>query len=114
MIRYNAAHRGAENDIFPRCAVRKSGDHQLYRHEVDVPAPPSERVARRGPDPYGGECYRFVLSNPSVHVALTAPKNERELDENLDALEQGPLPEEDDRFMRTFGDAVHHTKKWFM
>jgi aryl-alcohol dehydrogenase-like predicted oxidoreductase len=114
MIRYNAAHRGAERDIFPRCAERKPGiiSYTATRWSYLLRRP--KGWPRDGRIPTAGECYRFVLSNPSVHVALTAPKNVRELDENLDALERGPLPEEDARFMRTFGDAVHHTKKYFM
>ncbi|HVP36119.1 MAG TPA: hypothetical protein VMT04_03910, partial [Terriglobales bacterium] len=61
-----------------------------------------------------GMCYRFVLSNPNVHVCLTSPHNIRELEENLASLKEGPLSEEDMEFMRKFGDVVHHTKKWFM
>ena len=45
---------------------------------------------------------------------LTAPRNERELRENIAAVRRGPLPEEDLRFMREFGDAVYRQKKWFM
>ncbi len=59
-------------------------------------------------------CYRFVLSNPHVHVCLTAPRKMEELEENLAALNDGPLSEEEMEFMRRFGDVVHHTKKWFM
>jgi aryl-alcohol dehydrogenase-like predicted oxidoreductase len=59
-------------------------------------------------------CYRFVLSNPHVDVCLTAPSNVRQLEENIAALRQGPLDEEDTQFMRTFGDAVHNAKKWFI
>jgi predicted aldo/keto reductase-like oxidoreductase len=58
--------------------------------------------------------YRFVLSNPHVHVCLTAPSNVRQLEEDLAAVRQGPLSEEEMQFMREFGDAVHARKKWFM
>lgn len=58
--------------------------------------------------------YRFVLSNPDVHVCMTAPSNAKQLAENIAALRQGPLCKEEMDFMREFGDAVHHTKKWFM
>jgi predicted aldo/keto reductase-like oxidoreductase len=59
-------------------------------------------------------CYRFVLSNPDVHVCLTAPGNLSELEENLSAVRLGPLSAGEMTFMRKFGDAVHHTKRWFM
>jgi predicted aldo/keto reductase-like oxidoreductase len=64
--------------------------------------------------PSAGDCYRFVLSNPHVHVVLTAPKNERELKENLEAVRKGPLDENEMDFMRRFGNAVHRRKQWFM
>jgi hypothetical protein len=51
---------------------------------------------------------------PAADVVLTAPYNRRQLDENLAALDQGPLSADEMAFMRAFGDAVHHTKKWFM
>lgn len=114
MIRYNAAHRGAEQDIFPRCTAHNPGivSYTATRWSYLLRAP--KGWPRDGRLPSAGMCYRFVLSNPSVHVALTAPKNERELRENLDSIDTGPLGDEDSQFMKTFGDAVHHTKKWFM
>jgi aryl-alcohol dehydrogenase-like predicted oxidoreductase len=59
-------------------------------------------------------CYRFVLSNPQVNVCLTAPRNMKQLEENIAAVRQGPLPEDEMAFMREFGDAVYRQYKWFM
>jgi predicted aldo/keto reductase-like oxidoreductase len=70
--------------------------------------PRNERI------PTPGMCYRFVLSNPHVHVCLTAPRNEKELLENLAAARQGPLDQEEMEFMRKFGDVVHAKAGWFM
>ncbi len=113
MLRYNAAHRGAEQDIFPN----------LSRHNPGVISYTATRwtyLLRRpkgwpadGRVPTAGECYRFVLSNPNVHVVLTAPRNDRQLIENIAAVERGPLDEDDMRFMHEFGDAVHRRKKRF-
>ncbi len=111
MIRYNAAHRGAEQDIFP----------YLDEHKPDVLGYTATRWSyllrkprswpKEGRIPTAGMCYRFVLSHPKVHVCLTAPTNVKQLKENIDSLRQGPLNEEEMDFMRKFGDAVHHTKK---
>ncbi|MBI2060979.1 MAG: aldo/keto reductase [Nitrospirae bacterium] len=114
MMRYNAAHRGAEEDIFPHLGVHDPGvvgyTATRWRYLMRRPtAWPSE-----GRIPTAGECYRFVLSNPNVDVCLTAPRNRKELGENLAAVRRGPLTDDDLGFMRQFGDAVHHTKKWFM
>ncbi|HEX7574203.1 MAG TPA: aldo/keto reductase [Bacteroidota bacterium] len=114
MIRYNAAHRGAEQDIFPHCAAHDPGIISYTATRWSFLLRPPKGWPPDGRVPSAGMCYRFVLSNPSVHLTLTAPGNAKELDENLDALEKGPLSDEEAGFMRSFGDAVHHTKKWFM
>jgi aryl-alcohol dehydrogenase-like predicted oxidoreductase len=64
--------------------------------------------------PTAGMSYLFVLYNPHVNVCLMAPSNIRQLQENIAALREGPLSDDDMAFMRKFGDVVHHTKKWFM
>lgn len=114
MIRYNAAHPGAETDIFPHVETHGVGVISytatrwtaLLRRPKAWPA--SEPIAS------AGQCYRFVLSNPHVHVALTAPRNERELVENLREVERGPLPADEMAFMRRFGAYVHDRAGWFM
>jgi aryl-alcohol dehydrogenase-like predicted oxidoreductase len=114
MIRYNAAHRGAEQDIFPHCAAHNPGiiSYTATRWSYLLRRP--KGWPRDGSVPSAGMCYRFVLSSPSVHLTLTAPRSAEELEENLDSLEKGPLNDDEAAFMRSFGDAVHHTKKWFM
>ncbi len=114
MLRYNAAHRGAEQEIFPHLAAHNPGviSYTATRWSYLVRRPKS--LPRDARVPTAGECYRFVLSNPHVHTVLTAPRSERELRENIAAVRQGPLGEEDLAFMRTFGDVVHNQKKWFI
>ena len=53
---------------------------------------------RDEPIPTAGMTYRFVLSNPHVHVCLTAPANRTQLEENVTSLQQGPLSEEEMAF----------------
>jgi predicted aldo/keto reductase-like oxidoreductase len=53
-------------------------------------------------------CYRFVLSNPNVHVCLMAPGNPKQFEQNLAAIRRGPLEEDDLQFMRAFGDLMRH------
>jgi aryl-alcohol dehydrogenase-like predicted oxidoreductase len=111
MIRYNAAHRGAEQEIFPHLAAHHPGlvSYTATRWTYLLRRPRSWPKDGRIPTP--GLCYRFVLSNPNVDVCLTAPRNLRQLEENLAAIREGPLPPEDMDFMRAFGDAVH---RYFM
>lgn len=87
MIRYNAAHTGAERDVFPVTSelgmpvVTFTGLRwrDLLRSTPDDPAglrPPSTE-----------ECYRFCMMHPAVSVALAAPNGRAELVEALRALD---------------------------
>ena len=113
MMRYNAAHRGAEEDIFPHVKSHNTGviSYTATRWTYLI-------RKQKGWDeekiPTAGECYRFVLSNPNVHVCLTAPRNVKQLEENLKSLDAGPLNEEEMRLIKKYGDLIHSKKKWFM
>lgn len=107
-FRYNAAHRGAEREIFP---LLSGGDRaglvaftatrwgQLLRAPGQDAGPLRPLTA--------AECYRFVLSCPDVDVCMTGPKNGDELRAAISALRQGPLDEEEMARVRAFGDAVY-------
>jgi aryl-alcohol dehydrogenase-like predicted oxidoreductase len=114
MIRYNAAHRGAEEEIFPRLPASDPAviSYTATRWRYLTRRPGGYPKDGRVPTP--GMCYRFVLSNPSVDVCLMAPSNGRQLAENLAAVRQGPLDDGEMRFMRDFGDAVYRRHKYFM
>lgn len=106
MIRYNAAHRGAEKEIFEGMAENPPGIaiYTATRWGKLMKAkkmPPGEKPLT------ASECYRFVLSHPAVDLCNAGPRTEEEMVEGLRALEEGPLsPEEMDR-IRKIGDHVH-------
>lgn len=105
MIRYNAAHPGAERDIFPR---RRGENPTILAYTATA----WRKLLKRpsgwdGQIMTAGDCYRFQLSSPHVDLALTGPANTAELTANLDALAKGPLTPEEDAWMRAFGRAVH-------
>jgi aryl-alcohol dehydrogenase-like predicted oxidoreductase len=105
MIRYNAAHPGAERDVFPHLARRRPA-------VVAYTATAWRRLLRRprgweGPVATAGDCYRFCLTSPHVDVVLTGPRSAGELRESLAALEKGPLSGAEMAFLRRFGAAVH-------
>ncbi|HEY6951787.1 MAG TPA: aldo/keto reductase [Bacteroidota bacterium] len=114
MVRYNAAHRGAEQDIFPQLAAHNPGiiSYTATRWTYLLRRPSGWPLHEKIPT--AGDCYRFALSHPNVHVCLTAPRNEHQLAENIRSLELGPLAGPEMRLMHAFGDAVHNKKKWFM
>jgi len=114
MVRYNAAHPGAETDIFPHLDPHNPGvlGYTATRWSFLLRRPKGWPKGERIPTP--GECYRFVLTNPAVHCCLTGPRSLKEFEENLSALDKGALNDDDMRFMRAFGAVVHRRKKWFM
>jgi len=105
MIRYNAAHPGAEQDVFPHLAKRSPAvvayTATSWRKLLRAPRGWTARV------PTAGDCYRFCLTSPHVDVVLTGPRTAAELRENLAAVEKGPLQGEELAWMRTFGEVVH-------
>src|SRR3990172_40740 len=129
MIRYNAAHPGAEQDIFPHLPIprpprplhppppreRSSTSPRPPRSAAPVVAYTATAWRRLFRAPRGwkgrvataGDCHRFCLANPHVDVVLTGPRNVAELRENLAAIERGPLSSEEMVFLREFGRAVH-------
>lgn len=104
MIRYNAAHPGAEWDIFPRLEKRRPVIVAYTATDWrKLLARPSGWTR---PVPTAGDCYRFCLSSPHVDLVLCGAGSQRELDENLAALEKGPLDPEELAWMREFGKVV--------
>ncbi len=115
-FRYNAAHPGAEKDIFPNLpppnrpglvAFTATSWGQLLGKSTlqgffmgAHPLPKNERV------PTATDCYRYVLSCPEVDVCMTGPSNSARMDEALEALERGPMSEEELAWMRRVGRAV--------
>lgn len=104
MVRYNAAHPGAEREIFPHLAPGKqivAYTATSWRKLLTAPK------GWEGPVPTAGDCYRFCLSNPHVALTLCGPGSLEQLDENLAGLEKGPMSQEELDWMRDFGRAVH-------
>jgi predicted aldo/keto reductase-like oxidoreductase len=91
MIRYNAAHRGAEHDVFPvtdAVGIPVVVYTCLRWGALLEPTPddPPGFVVPRPP-----AWYRFALQSPSVSIALMAPDNRAELDEDLTVLDAPDL-----------------------
>ncbi len=106
MVRYNAAHRGAEEDVFP----------VTVRRELPVVAFTCTRwgeLTRATPhDPAGfvvpdaRDWYRYSLSHPAVAVALMAPDGGAELEEDLRLLDWRGLTVEEHGALSAHGERV--------
>jgi aryl-alcohol dehydrogenase-like predicted oxidoreductase len=106
MIRYNAASRGAETEIFPQLPASKPAvvSYTATRWKSLFQRP--KGYPQDGRVPNAGMCYRFVLSNRAVDVCLMAPGNLQQFQENLAEIRRGPLDYGDMEFMRAFGDRL--------
>ncbi|MCL5006513.1 MAG: aldo/keto reductase [Acidobacteria bacterium] len=105
MIRYNAAHPGAELDVFPHLPTERPGivaytatSWEQLLNPALIPA--GERV------PTAADCYRFALSSPYIDACFTGAKTGAELDGAMRALDLGPMNDEELVWMRRVGSSV--------
>jgi aryl-alcohol dehydrogenase-like predicted oxidoreductase len=113
-IRYNAAHRGAETEVFGKLnPATKPGIvsytatrwGQLLNPKK---SPPGE------PPLSAGDCYRFALSNPAVDICMCGPRNRNQMKQALQSLDSGQLGEDELARIKKIGDYVHeHSTKFF-
>jgi aryl-alcohol dehydrogenase-like predicted oxidoreductase len=92
MHRYNMAHRKAQEQVFPMAQEAK----------IPVVAFTCTRwgqLLQGHPDwqqeiPTAADCYRYALHQKAVHLALTAPQTQAQLEENLSVLHAPELTPE--------------------
>ena len=112
MVRYNAAHTGAEQDIYPYISKGKPAiiAYTATRWGGLLKRPKNWS----GPVMTAADCYRFCLSNPHVDLVLSGPKSRQQLQENLREIrEKGPLSEEENDWIRDYGQIVHKQSSRF-
>jgi aryl-alcohol dehydrogenase-like predicted oxidoreductase len=108
MVRYNAAHRGLETDILPHLDGQDGRGliaFNALKHGAMLRRPSAWPADR--PLPSARQCYRFVLSQPRVHLCLAGASGVAQVKELLQAASEGPLTPEELSFMQAFGDARH-------
>ncbi|MDZ7639568.1 MAG: aldo/keto reductase [Bryobacterales bacterium] len=105
-IRYNAAHRGAERDTFPHLGEKRPGT-VVYTATSWGQLMKSKRIPRDVPRPTAGDCYRFVLSKPTVDLCMTGPASLAHVQEAVKAMHKGPMDPDELDWMRRVGDAVY-------
>ncbi len=105
MVRYNAAHPGAETEVFPLLGEGRPGvvayTATRWGHLLDPAMTPAGEAR-----PTPSDCYRFALTHPSVDLAMCAPRDGAELDLALATLERGPMTDDELSWMKRVGAHV--------
>lgn len=105
-IRYNAVHRGAEQDIFAHLGDPRPGIvsftatswGQLLKQK---------KMPAATPVPTAGDCYRFVLARDEVDVCMMGVKDLQMFEANMNVIDQGPMTTEELERMRIIGDHIY-------
>lgn len=103
LIRYNALHPGARNDLFPflepdyySTLVFNFNSTQGHTNETE-----SAPIRKSASVPHITDHYRFVVSRPEIDGILFSPQSAKELREVRSALEKGGLePDEEDDLIK--------------
>jgi hypothetical protein len=98
MVRYNAAHPGAERDVFPLAIAAKK---PVIAYTATCWG--ALVGCAGGGAPSGADCYRFARSHPAVLACLAGPKDGAELDGVLEAIARGPMDEAERAWMLRAG-----------
>jgi HEAT repeat protein len=107
MLRYSAAHPGAEKDLLPASLERGVG-------VLGFSSLCYGRLLRRAPGepadlelPTASACYRYCLTSPGVSAVVSAPRRHGELLENLEVLSRPTLSPPEHRTLAVHGAAIH-------
>ena len=107
MVRYNAAHRGAERDVFPTTSALGMPVIAYTALRWGALLRPTRDDPPGFVPPGAPAWYRFVLQSPAVSVVLSAPYTRAELEENLGVLAAtGPMPAEGYEALAAHGERV--------
>lgn len=106
-LRYSAAHRGAEEEIFAELDEEDRPGIVVFNATKQGRLLDPGATAGGEATPRASDCYRFVLSHSVVDCVTTGPASAAEVSEAVATLARGPMDEEELAWMRRVGDAVH-------
>ena len=102
LLRYNPSHPGACDDVFPyRPSAGRSLLYNFNTTTGAVVGPTFDRLGLNGDywRPSMADYYRFALTAPQIDGVLCAPQTRDELDALAQALEAGPLDEDEMNYL---------------
>jgi predicted aldo/keto reductase-like oxidoreductase len=102
-VRYNPAHAGAREDLFPH--LPETTSPLLFGFKSTFGYVPPERMTELGLPgdvywhPAITDHYRFALSRPELDGLLIGPATPKEVAALADAMKKGPLDEEEETYL---------------
>jgi aryl-alcohol dehydrogenase-like predicted oxidoreductase len=106
-IRYNAAHRGADTEVFPYLVGEgRPGIVSFTATRWGQLLNPRKMPKEEYP-PSAVDCYRYALSHPSVDICMTGARTAQQMRANLMALDAGPMSKDELVRMNRIGDYFH-------
>jgi hypothetical protein len=114
-IRYNTAHTGARQDLFP--FMRQDRISPIFNFKSILSVVTDERFREMGLNgaywrPRPVDYYRFVLSNPHIDGILCSPDSEQQVVDLIDALNERPLTLQEQDYMVRLSTSA--TPKYFV
>ncbi|HEX8706406.1 MAG TPA: aldo/keto reductase, partial [Myxococcaceae bacterium] len=113
MTRHSAAHPGAEVALFPEAVTRRTGILTFTATCYGRLLRPTQGMPSDTTLPSAVDCYRYSLSQPGVSACLSAPRNHRELMQNLEVLDRPWMMPEAMEAMRAHGARVRAHNQQF-
>lgn len=107
-IRYNAVHRGAEEEVFPFIPEEKKPGIVSFTATGWGKLLKAKNMPAGEVPPTAADCYRFVLSNPAVDICMVGARSKEEMHEDLKVLDMPPMSNEELDRMRRIGDYIHY------
>jgi hypothetical protein len=109
MVRHSAAHRGAEEEVFPQAAQRGASlitfSNTCYGRLL--------QSYNGMPPTTAADCYRYTLMQSGVRACLSAPASLAQLEDNLAALRDPVLPDERRNYLLSFGERLYEEETVF-
>lgn len=106
MVRYNAARRNAETEVFERLPEVNRPGIVGYTTTCWGKLLDPQKMPPGEPPMTAAECYRFSLTNPHVDTCLIGPQNEAQMNEALETLDGRPMSNEELDRAHRIGDHV--------
>jgi len=112
MVRYNAGHSGAETEVYPQLGSQRPVGSIAYTATRWGTLLEAKNTPAGDPTPRPSDCYRFVLTNPSVHVVMAGPKDTAQMNEALAALDRGAMTDDELAWMKRVGARARRKRGW--